>query len=112
MLKEEELLFPYVRALARAGRRESGLPPNMFGTVQNPIRMMETEHEAAGNAMTLIRELTGGYETPADGCATYATALAELKAFEQDLHAHVHLENHVLFPRSIELESRLMPGLG
>jgi regulator of cell morphogenesis and NO signaling len=46
------------------------------------------------------------YEVPADGRTTYAVCMAELEHFERDLHRHVHLENNVLFPRVVELESR------
>ena len=62
--------------------------------------MMEHEHESAGAAMARIRELTSGYQVPPDGCTTYRVALHQLAEFERDLHAHVHLENNILFPRA------------
>ena len=106
MVKEERVLFPYIRALADAVSHGTPPPPDMFGTVQNPIRMMEIEHQDAGDGIAAIRELTHGYETPADACATYSMAMRELEAFEKDLHVHVHLENNVLFPRAVELEEK------
>ncbi len=106
MVKEERVLFPYVRALAEAIAHGTPPPPDMFGTVQNPIRMMEIEHQEAGDGIETIRELTHGYETPADACSTYALVLRELEAFEKDLHVHVHLENNVLFPKAVELEEK------
>jgi regulator of cell morphogenesis and NO signaling len=30
-----------------------------------------------------------------------------LEEFEEDLHRHIHLENNILFPKSVELEKRL-----
>lgn len=107
MAKEEEILFPYIVALARAGRHEQHMPPNMFGTVQHPIRMLEAEHESAGHQTELIRVLTSGYTVPDDGCTTYRVAFDELSAFERDLHRHVHLENNILFPRAVDLEAGL-----
>lgn len=107
MVKEEQVLFPHIRALADAVRTGGPPPPDMFGTVQNPIRMMEIEHEMVGDALSAIRELTGGYQPPADACPTYTLVLEEIAAFERDLDAHVHLENHVLFPKAVELESAL-----
>ncbi len=104
MFKEERLLFPYIQSLHHSVQQNRGVPPSPFGTVGNPIRMMEAEHESAGNAMARVRELSGGYQPPADACTTYRVSLEELKAFEEDLHAHVHLENNILFPRAIELE--------
>jgi regulator of cell morphogenesis and NO signaling len=108
LLKEERVLFPYIRELVSTppGRTL----PSPFGTVNNPIRMMEREHREAGDEMRLIRELTNGYTPPADGCATYRACLAELVRFERDLHRHVHLENNVLFPRAVELEQGAWRG--
>ena len=106
MLKEEQVLFPYVRDLAE--RPEScGRMRSPFGTVENPIRMMEREHREAADALRTIRELTRGYTAPGDGCATYAVCMEELQRFERDLHRHVHLENNVLFPAAVLIEQRL-----
>lgn len=106
MFKEEQILFPYISSLESAVAAGGPKPPCPFGTVSNPIRMMEHEHDSAGNAMARIRELTNGYQLPADGCTTYQVGLQELQAFEQDLHTHVHLENNILFPKALELERR------
>jgi regulator of cell morphogenesis and NO signaling len=106
MVKEERVLFPYIRALADAITHGAPFPPDMFGTVQNPIRMMEIEHQEAGEGIEAIRELTHGYQTPDDACGTYRVVMQELEAFERDLHVHVHLENNVLFPRAVELEEK------
>jgi regulator of cell morphogenesis and NO signaling len=106
MTKEERVLFPYICALAEASARDAAPPPDMFGTVQNPIRMMEIEHQEAGESIRVIRELTHGYQPPSDACATYRLVLQELDAFEKDLHIHVHLENNVLFPKAVELEEK------
>ena len=67
---------------------------------------MEEEHKSAGDAMARIRALTRGYSAPEDGCTTYRVCLQELDAFERDLHAHVHLENNLLFPKARALHAR------
>jgi len=104
MIKEEQVLFPYIRDLAVA---EAQCVPvrSPFGTVANPIRMMEREHRDAADQLRTIRELTNGYTPPNDGCTTYSVCMAELVAFERDLHRHVHLENNILFPRALEIEA-------
>ena len=107
MMKEEHILFPFIVELQEATGRGGPAPFIPFGTVANPIHMMEAEHESAGGAMARIRELTSGYQVPADGCTTYRVGLQELEAFEEDLHAHVHLENNILFPKALKLESHL-----
>ncbi len=66
--------------------------------VQSEIRRMLGEHDFAGGTMDAIHQITGGYRVPADGCNTYRVAFERLRAFEDDLHLHVHLENNILFP--------------
>src|SRR5262245_56360919 len=107
MSKEEQVLFPYIMDLEEAVRAGRGQPSAPFGTVRNPIRMMEMEHEAAGDAMARIRSLTSGYAVPAGACTTYRVCLQELDAFERDLHEHVHLENNILFPKAARLEAEV-----
>src|SRR5262245_18352995 len=102
MAKEERVLFPYIRDLG--ARTVDPSWPCPFGTVENPIRMMEREHQQAGDELRAMRELTNGFTVPGDGCATYRVCFAELLHFERDLHRHVHLENYVLFPRAIDIE--------
>lgn len=105
MVKEERVLFPFIAALEDASVRRAAPPAAPFGTVANPIRMMESEHEFVGDAMAEIRHLTGDYAPPADACTTYRVCLQELEAFERDLHDHVHLENNLLFPKAATLEA-------
>lgn len=104
MVKEENILFPYIEMLwesRNAGRTPTATP---FGTIANPIRAMESEHEHAGDLLKRLRSLTHDYQAPTDGCTTYGVCFAELARFEADLHQHIHLENHVLFPKAIALE--------
>lgn len=105
LLKEERVLFPYVQQLYELHESGRSLPASPFGTVENPIRMMEQEHRGAADELRLIRELTDGFTVPPDGCTTYAVCMAELEQFERDLYRHVHLENNVLFPKAAKLEA-------
>lgn len=107
MLKEERVLFPYIKAIVMA--KNAGEPAQQahFGTVQHPINMMEMEHEFAGTAMATLRSITNGYALPHDACATWGLLFRLLDAFEQDLHLHVHLENNILFPKALALEKAL-----
>jgi regulator of cell morphogenesis and NO signaling len=104
MGKEEQVLFPYIAKIEEAVNSKRPLPRAMFGTVQNPVRMMMMEHESSGQALHKMREATNGYVPPPDGCVTYETLYRALEAFEKDLHNHIHLENNILFPRSVDLE--------
>lgn len=109
MLKEEQILFPFIKQLVKIKNEESKAEHPFFGTVKNPIKMMEDEHKAAGDELYEIRNLTNNYLPPDDACNTFKILLKELKEFEEDLHKHVHLENNILFPKSIILENELIP---
>ena len=100
MAKEESILFPLIRQMeeAHTGR---AMPPGM--PVTGPIRVMEMEHEATGNALRQIRQFTSDYQAPEDACDTYRTLLKGLEGVEVDLHEHLHLENNILFPRALAL---------
>ncbi|MBN8851891.1 MAG: iron-sulfur cluster repair di-iron protein [Sphingobacteriales bacterium 50-39] len=103
---EEKALFPYIKALAligQGGRMEEKLP----FTAGTPIRRMELDHETVGNALASIRTLTNDYALPEDACASYSLLYRMLDEFEEDLHLHVHLENNILFPKTLELEEQL-----
>jgi len=106
MMKEESILFPYMVELERAAQGRGPQPVCMFGTVQNPVRMMMTEHDSAGANLRAMRELSGDYTLPAEACTSYRVLYEALAAFEADLHQHIHLENNILFPRAVEMEGR------
>jgi regulator of cell morphogenesis and NO signaling len=104
ILKEEQILFPYIERMEQAAFRNELLPPAFFGSVANPIAHMLSEHDDAGALMAEIRKLTDGYKAPAGVCPTFLGLYRSLEEFERDLHLHVHLENNILFPRAIEME--------
>ncbi len=107
LAKEEHILFPYVRALARAARDGQRGPASPFGTVRNPIRMMEVDHEHTTTVIDELRRLTADYQTPADGPDGYDACMTDLARFDADLREHIHLEGDVLFPQALDLEDRL-----
>lgn len=109
MIKEEMVVFPMVRnmELHHTSLSTEPLTPFHCGSVANPIRQMEHEHDHAGQALATMRELTDGFAPPEWACNTYRAMLDALAALERDMHQHVHKENNVLFPKAIELESQL-----
>jgi len=105
MMKEENILFPYLAVMEKAVAEKRALPPAMFGTVDNPIRTMMKEHDRAGEALRALREASHGYAVPDDACVSFRELYRSLAAFETDMHTHVHLENNILFPRALEMEA-------
>ena len=104
LLKEEQILFPWVIKMEEAVKAGLPVPPPFFRTVRNPVRMMMTEHDGAGDLLQQLRETSNDYRLPADACFSYGSLYQGLRALEADLHQHIHLENNILFPRAIEME--------
>ncbi|HET6573205.1 MAG TPA: iron-sulfur cluster repair di-iron protein [Fimbriiglobus sp.] len=104
MAKEELVLFPAICRLEQDRR----YPVGPFGSVRNPMNMMEAEHEEAGNALAVMRAATDDFSPPADACPTFRALLGALAELEGDMFRHVHKENNVLFPRAVRLEDELI----
>jgi regulator of cell morphogenesis and NO signaling len=106
LIKEERMLFPYIEQLESAVCCGGRLALPMFGTVQNPVRMMAMEHDSAGELLRRMRDLANGYALPPDACVSFKELYQALQEFEADLHQHIHLENNILFPRAVNLEAQ------
>ncbi len=104
MIKEEAVLFPYIVRMEKSIIEKKPVVPPPFGTVGNPVAMMIHEHDAAGEALRAIRQSSGEYTPPGDGCTSYQALYKALAELEADLHQHIHLENNILFPRAVEME--------
>lgn len=86
MAKEELVLFP----MMRSGQR---------GTISHPINQMRHEHDEAAELLNRIEQVTHGLTLPAGACGSWTALYTGVRKFNDDLVAHMHLENAVLFPR-------------
>ncbi len=107
LVKEENILFPYIKTLIPAKDHSPLLPAAHFRSVQSPINMMVMEHELVGKNLAEIRQLSHSYLLPKDACASYSLLYQMLGEFEEDLHLHIHIENNILFPKALEAETLL-----
>jgi regulator of cell morphogenesis and NO signaling len=88
MRKEELILFPAVRE----GRGR---------LVEPAVAVMEMEHEDHGRNLARLRQLSADFTPPADACNTWRALYLGLAELELAVMRHVHLENHILFPRAL-----------
>jgi regulator of cell morphogenesis and NO signaling len=102
LMKEEQILFPMIRKLETSDT----VPSFHCGTIANPVRQMEFEHDEAGVVLAQLRQLTDDFTPPEWACNTYRALLDALLTFEQDMHQHIHKENNVLFPRGMAMEQQ------
>lgn len=84
MQKEEQVLFPLLRQGADAPA---------------PIHCMLAEHDEHAVSLRTVRALAHDFVPPAEACGTWRALYKGLEALERMVMEHVHLENHVLFPR-------------
>lgn len=108
LMKEENILFPYILKLYKASLEKDTSEEQFFGTIKNPITCMRGEHDTVGYEMKEIRALSNNYTIPDDGCNTYRVAFKKLEEYEADLFTHIHLENNILFPKAIKLELQVV----
>jgi regulator of cell morphogenesis and NO signaling len=108
MAKEEGILFPGIKSLEESVFKDDTFKLRKPNMLQDPIRVMEHEHDRAGEILASIRKLTNNYTPPQDACTTYKLSFNELQEFENDLHKHVHLENNILFPKTLALINVVM----
>lgn len=104
MQKEEKILFPMILAMDEHQHTHNN---DHCGNINNPIHMMELEHDDAGEALQQIKTLTDNYKIPTGACTTYRIMLHELEVFEKDMHQHIHKENNILFPAASKFEAQL-----
>lgn len=88
LLKEETMVFPEL------GHKDENL--DTITTLTNEII---NEHEAAGELLRRLKELTNDYQAPSDGCGTYEKTYQLLEEIEKDIHQHIHLENNILLKK-------------
>ncbi len=107
LIKEEQILFPAIKGIDAFMTGKAERPVVHCGSVRYPIQQMEHEHESAGKALVDLRKITDDYQLPADGCQTFAALYDGLQNLEADLHQHIHLENNILYPKSVAQEAKM-----
>ncbi|HEX7829888.1 MAG TPA: hemerythrin domain-containing protein, partial [Thermoanaerobaculia bacterium] len=106
MLKEEQVLFPYVAHLVEASEQNRPALTPFFGTVKNPVRKMMAEHDRVGELLADLRAVTEDFTPPDSACFSYRELYRRLTEFELRTHEHIHIENNLYFPRAVSLEDR------
>lgn len=107
LAKEEQILFPLIKEMEAFGNNQGPRPTVHCGSVENPIHQMMMEHEDVGGLLAQMREVASEYQLPEDACESFKALYDGLKELEKDLHEHIHLENNILFPKAIKLESKI-----
>lgn len=100
LMKEEQVLFPMIKQLESSGETAE----THGGTIQNPIRVMQAEHERVLTLFERIRATTRNFQVPEDGCQSYRLLFTGLDELEMDTLTHIQKENEILFPQVLTLQ--------
>ena len=106
--KEEQVLFPYIAELDDSPLIALRRPQSCLSRVGQPVFMMAQEHEQAKLLVAELRELGNDFKPPVWACSAFVALYSGLRVFAGKLDEHIRLENDVLFPQAIELESQRM----
>ncbi len=104
--KEEIVLFPLIAKIEGEVSLRRKAPRQAFGSIANPIGVMELEHEFARRSLRLVRAIIRDDPVFPDAAESRQVLEARLTALEFDLETHSKLEDEILFPRVIEMEVR------
>jgi regulator of cell morphogenesis and NO signaling len=105
MIREEQMLFPYILRLEEAAEQGERLARPVFGSLRDPIDVLMVEHEGMKAALERIAATAGSHAVPREGSASWRALARGLRALEQDLHRHLEIEDTILFPRAVSLEN-------
>jgi regulator of cell morphogenesis and NO signaling len=104
MQHEEFIVFPYIRQIAKTGKP---VRSSMYRDVDSPIPAMLADHDKGEKYLRRLDELTHHYQAPRGGGNAFKVTYAAMRELEKDLQAHLSLENEVLFPKAVEIESKV-----
>ncbi len=107
--KEETVVFPYIVSLERAVDRSlwesEPIPMSCFGFLPKPVALLCGDHAAILDHLSRIREWSHQYTPPLCSCKTSRSFYEKLRNLDADLRQHLHLENNILFPRAVQMET-------
>lgn len=105
--KEWQILHPMLKELQENYDKNNDSLNFHCGSIKNPIRQMESEHDNYWDMLLELRDLTNNYNLPEWACRSYQALYANLQRLEEDLMRHTNLENFVLHPKAIKMEKSL-----
>lgn len=105
---EEEIIFPYIKQIENAYRRNEPYGNLFVRTLRKPLHVIEKEDTAISGLLNQISHLTNNYTFPLNACTNHQVVFHKLRELHDDLRQHQYLENTILFPKAIEIEQQLL----
>ena len=93
LIREEIKVFPRILSF------EKSKSPADLKKAQEKVKILEAEHDSAGEILQDLREITNNYVPPKKSCKLYTLTYQKLEELEADLFQHIYLENNIMFLR-------------
>ena len=88
---EEKVTFPLILKDHKNGR--------ITQETLTKVEELEADHEAAGEIIKELIDITDHFEVPEDACFTYNRAFDTLHTLVEDVFIHIFKENSILFEK-------------
>ena len=105
---EEQVIFPYIKQLMNAYESREPYAKLLVRTLKKPIEKLLAQDKDIGKFLRRMRELTGNFTTPANTCISHKVCFSQLRELNNDLVEHIYLENGIIFPKAVAMESELL----
>lgn len=105
--EEEKLLLPYIVQMSNAVLGPAQLSDYIVATQRYSIAAFLDDHHDTEDELKDIRETIRLYRPPSTNESLYRILLTQLETFEQDLHVHAQIEEQVLIPKAVRIETEL-----
>jgi regulator of cell morphogenesis and NO signaling len=106
---EEESVFPYLKQIINTYERKEDYGHLFVRTMRKPlVEIIRKEQARVSSLLLSLREQTACYRFADEACTNHRVIYHKLKAFDNDLVQHMHLENNVLYPNVLLMEKTLL----
>ncbi len=93
LIKEEKILFPKIIEFEKINDKVKK------EKLRKEIESFIGEHEAAGDILKELADITDDYNAPEWACTSFKLLYMKMHELEKDLFIHIHKENNILFKR-------------
>ncbi|MFN5170310.1 MAG: iron-sulfur cluster repair di-iron protein [Cyclobacteriaceae bacterium] len=109
--EEEDTLFSYIQELNHVARHRAPAARLYFKLERYSLQQLALDHEVHDDEMAGIRKITNNYCLTGGAPLHVKVLYSELQQFETALQNHARVENEILFPHAMTLESQVRARL-
>ncbi len=109
---EEGQLLPHIEYLRKVEEKEIDIEEFFYRTKNYSVKKFMESHDNTEEDLQKIRDAIHTYDPPKTNITPYRILISQLELFEKDLSVHAFIEDRVLLPRALKIESLLQEEFG